>query len=302
MKGKDYAISVVRLIAFCMVVICHICNFYNNELAYWFNCGVQMFLLISGFLYGQRGIIPWKAFYKRNLPNILIDYYLYLAIMIPIYLLVIHQSISVSDYINLLLGIGTDIPGMGHLWYISTILVCYLITPFVSQMIYPKTKWISLAVLLVFIEILFIALPGFTGAWINCYIIGLLVGKYYSSTSNKDKLLARILIVSIPCATIICGIEVLLKYIVHYPMAGVIGRGMNTIFHYGHIALAFIIFVGLVLLIHKYFARSIEHKFLELTDKYSYDAYLVHLFFVLGPYSFFIGRNNIPDIAGGVFC
>ena len=121
-----------------MVVICHICNFYNNELAYWFNCGVQMFLLISGFLYGQRGIISWKAFYKRNLPKILIDYYLYLAIMIPIYLLVIHQSISVSDYINLLFGIGTDIPGMGHLWYISTILVCYLITPFVSQMIYPN--------------------------------------------------------------------------------------------------------------------------------------------------------------------
>ena len=85
MKEKDYAISVVRLIAFCMVVICHICNFYNNELAYWFNCGVQVFLVISGFLYGQRGIIRWKSFYKRNLPKILMDYYIYLAIMIPIY-------------------------------------------------------------------------------------------------------------------------------------------------------------------------------------------------------------------------
>ena len=93
-----------------MVIICHIFNFYDNELVYWFNCGVKVFLVISGFLYGQHGIIQWKSFYKRNLLKILIDYYLYLAIMIAIYLLIVRQSISSGDYIRLLFGIGTDIP------------------------------------------------------------------------------------------------------------------------------------------------------------------------------------------------
>ena len=204
-----------------------------------------------------------------------------------------------GDYIRLLFGIGTDIPGMGHLWYISTILVCYLITPFVSRLIYPKTKWIALLLLMAFSEVMFAILPGFTGAWINCYVFGLLMGKFYNSAESKDRFLSKSFAVSIPCTLIICGMEILLKYVIKYPMIGILGRGANTIFHYGHIALAIAFFSGLILLIHRSCFKLQNSRLLDITDKYSYDAYLVHLFFVLGPYSLFIGRFSALDIAGG---
>lgn len=89
MKKKDYAISFIRFLSLCMIIACHICQFYENELAWWLNCGVQIFLLISGFLYGQRDYIEPVKFYKRNIPKILIDYYLYLVVILPVYVLIV---------------------------------------------------------------------------------------------------------------------------------------------------------------------------------------------------------------------
>ena len=53
---KNYAISLLRFIAMIFIVICHFFQYYNLELAWWFNVGVQIFLCISGFLYGNKKI------------------------------------------------------------------------------------------------------------------------------------------------------------------------------------------------------------------------------------------------------
>lgn len=52
----DLGISFCRYIAMNFIVACHVLQYYDNELAWWFNCGVQIFICISGFLYGQRRI------------------------------------------------------------------------------------------------------------------------------------------------------------------------------------------------------------------------------------------------------
>lgn len=63
MKVKA-AISYSRFIAMVMIVLCHFFQFYNNELAWWFNVGVQIFLIISGFLYGMKSIEDPCLFYS----------------------------------------------------------------------------------------------------------------------------------------------------------------------------------------------------------------------------------------------
>lgn len=73
-----------------------------------------------------------------------------------------------------------------------------------------------------------------------------------------------------------CGIEIFLEYILQYPMIGIISRGANIVFHYGHIALAFVLFAGLIMFIHRSLNSLKNHSILDVTDKYSYDAYLVH--------------------------
>lgn len=299
MKKKDYAISFIRFVSLCMIIACHICQFYGNELAWWLNCGVQIFLLISGFFYGQRDYIESGKFYKRNLPKILIDYYLYLIVILPVYVFIAHYKLSTTDFFKLLFGLGTDIPGLGHLWYISTIVLCYLITPLAFIIIKPQKKIFSMLRLFIIAEIMGYIIPGLTGAWINCYVIGLLLGNRYSFSRNTD-FYKKYFILSTPCMLFFCGAEIAAKYIMRIEMNGMAGKIANTVFHYGHISLAIFIFTALMWIIHYQIDRNKEFnfKFLDYSDKFSYDIYIVHLFFVLGPYSYFHNRTSALSIVG----
>ena len=42
-KKIDRSISVIRLIAFSFIITCHIQQYLNINLAWWFNVGVQIF-------------------------------------------------------------------------------------------------------------------------------------------------------------------------------------------------------------------------------------------------------------------
>lgn len=263
---------------------------------------MQIFLLISGFLYGQRDNITVNSFYKRNIIKILVDYYVFLIIIIPIYIFAVHYPINISTVLGLLFGVGTSIPGLGHLWYISTILVCYIITPFIIRLLKPKINLLWIFTIFCFIEVFFILIPGFTGAWINCYIIGMIIGTEYGKEKDSENALQRVLMIALPVCIIICGAEIYIKYIGLFELSGIVNKISNTIFHYGRIALGCIVLAGSLL-----FAQFLKIKFspkiqalLDISDEYSYDAYIVHLFCILGPYSFFQGRETLGDIVVGI--
>ena len=73
--NKDYSISCVRLVAMCFIVACHMMQrddfatvIFGAHIswAFWFNVGVQMFLFISGFLYGKRDRVDTVSFSKEH--------------------------------------------------------------------------------------------------------------------------------------------------------------------------------------------------------------------------------------------
>ena len=74
-QRKNYSISLLRLIAMLFIVLCHFFQYYDVELAWWFNVGVQMFFCISGFLYANKKIDSAIDFITRNLQKILIPYF-----------------------------------------------------------------------------------------------------------------------------------------------------------------------------------------------------------------------------------
>lgn len=132
LTDKEDYISFLRFGAMCSIVLCHLLQFYGNALAWWFNVGVQIFLIISGFLYGRKEEIKAVSFIAKEFKKILLNYYVYLIVLLPFYVLVFHNPFSIKAFLKLLLGVG-DVPGLGHLWFVSTILFCYLITPALSK-------------------------------------------------------------------------------------------------------------------------------------------------------------------------
>ena len=130
--GHDLGISFCRCIAMIFIVVCHILQYYNNELAWWFNCGVQIFICISGFLYGQRKIDNGYRFIKKRFIKILSSYYICLLMDIVLLYGFSPQSVDIKGIILMVFCKGT-ITGLGHLWFVGTILFCYLLTPILSR-------------------------------------------------------------------------------------------------------------------------------------------------------------------------
>lgn len=278
-QSRDLAISHIRLLAMIFIISCHIMQYYDCEFAWWFNVGVQIFLCVSGFLYGGREYVKNK-FIIQSFSKILISYYIVFFIFGTIH----YFYLGTTSLKTLLGGLFTFVylPGGGHLWFVFTILCCYAITP-VLYIVFKKTDNYALfaaksALTLVFVHIFFseashlILRMSFTPAWINCYIIGFILARVLSRSRVEQVLF--LLIVTILCFTL-NGIKIYLTYIQEVPI-----YANCALYQYAHSLLGVCLFV----VFKKIFAwQQINPTILKLSDTYSYEVYLLHQYFILGP-------------------
>lgn len=291
-QSKDYSISCARLIAMVFIVACHMMQRDDFALdikgahiglAVWFNVGVQMFLFISGYLYGKKNRIDIVEFYKKSFPKLLIDYYVFIFVM----LVVIHYSPLVDVDYNVVIGALTfsgTIPGLEHLWFIPTILFCYLLAPVFSEIFNAIDKksdvrfWIESILLLVLIHIIIRRLFGsFNAAWINCFVLGMI----YSRLERKPDANKRIFscVVSLFCLLIV-PLQFRIDYWPHDQLPSFFANRYEYIRCYGHVFLGILVIILIRFIYNQINHKSLNHMVLEWSDKYSYDVYIVHHVFV----------------------
>lgn len=199
---KDYTISLIRGFAMCMIITCHICQYYELTLAWWLNVGVQIFLILSGYLYANKKITDRLSFYWERLCKILIEYWLFVLPATLLFWIFESQIMSSIKMMDLFLAHGT-VDGLGHLWYIPYILLCYLMTPLFQDLFdfIDRTRgykyFIFLAIIFMIIHLLFkLFVPYFNPAWINAYVLGMALGrvsKWRNFTLRKYRSLIVIL-------------------------------------------------------------------------------------------------------------
>ena len=239
----DYSISLIRLVATFFIITCHFMQYFAIELAWWFNVGVQIFLCMSGFLYGRRDKISDDlAFYKNNLIKIMVDYY---VVVIPVILLQIvftPEQISIKTIINVLITYRT-LSGGGHLWYIPYCLFCYLITPFLSRYFEDKKhairRFLLLGILAVIITRTFF--NYFKPAWIFCYILGFFLG--HISTYEKSKLFRNISHLIVVGAVLSNSIQIAQDYILKLELNGIAASLYWRFCNYAHVFLGVALFI-----------------------------------------------------------
>lgn len=251
------------------------------ELAWWFNVGVQIFLCMSGFLYGQKDVRKISVFYACRLRKILIPYY------IVFILFGIFQLIFAKDVFNLSLFIrglflNAQPSGGEHLWFVSTILMCYVLTPLLTEYrdcyVKERKSFIVFTVLsIVIISLFFGAFDKFFNpAWISCYALGYTFGVNEIGQYVKSRLLVLIL----GTMAIMCnGVQIYCIYIANRTF-----QGSEIIFSYNHMILGSFIFLVTKQIFDRMHLKRIE-KILSITDAYSYEIYLVHQFIILGSFS-----------------
>lgn len=267
--GKNYAISLVRCLAMISIITCHALQYYNNPLATWANVGVQIFLFMSGYLYGRRDIVEIVPFYKRTFLKILSSYWIVVFIFGLIHTFWLN---TIDKYVFVkLFVVGCWLPGGEHLWFVKAILYCYLFTIFLNKYFDTKMSLPQKIVrFIILIPFILIFVPDWLVVHIITYILGFCVGKC-------DKKQYEIVFLILIVLALVTNILRFIHEFVH-PLSI---PNYSVFTGWAHIFLG----SSLFMISLKVFAHMGAHKVLDFTDKYSYEIYLVHQFFILGPLS-----------------
>ncbi|WP_448863431.1 acyltransferase family protein [Clostridium sp.] len=282
----DYSVSLIRFVAMYSIVACHIFQYFDQELAYWLNTGVQLFLFISGWLYATKKIDKPIIFLKRTLEKLLFDYYIFLLIIIPVYFLFAPQEISIIQAVKLFL-LRPRVYGLNHLWFMIYIVICYFLIPEIyiiaNRFCNNMSREIALLVILCLFSSGIEFVVGIESAWINCFLIGYFMNRLVGLYSVK-------------CLYLLMSILPLVALTNFYRISE-LGKN-ETVIAYSKVFLAVFIFLFLYILSKRIFVflgggRECVIRILKWTDQYSYDVYLVHHIFIIGPFSVFNAIKNI---------
>lgn len=277
----------LRLISMLMIIGCHICQHYGNVMAFWLNVGVQVFFIISGFLYGQKELVNYFGWFWKQFKKIVVIYYLFILFVIVLLRLFHPECLSLYNIITSILGIGT-LHGFGHLWFVGYIVFCYLITPILQYLCHfllsvKKQRIFIILMGLVCMYQIYASLLNmhFMPARVLCYVAGYMLGFFYF---RKGEILFR----STIRWFILLGFSsnilyIMLKYVFlrDIPILGVL-------YGYSHLFLGGMIF----LLGYKLFENIRRNTLLEFSDRYSYAIYIVHGTFALSAFN--VLDINIP--------
>ena len=272
--SQSNAISIIRVMAMILIVSCHITQGYDQQIAFILNVGVQIFFLLSGFLYGKIEITSIASFVKKRFVKVYIPFIFVGLCSAAIYTIFHITDISAKSVLLYLLDIqgfvGGGIEGLNHLWFLSVLMICYIITPIAQKILkYNKLWFVVLWVIACIAEFGFIQKMQSVVAWVMLYLLGILWGK------NENKWINTTLLI----ISTILSLAMLSCFKIEYLFDPHMVR-YNIVLH---CILALWIMTVLYCMFSKIEIRI--PKWLQCCNDISYEVYLVHHILILGPLS-----------------
>lgn len=291
------SISVIRVFATILILCCHFTQRFENSViqmsAQFFNVGVSIFLIISGYLYGKRKIIDsisYKKWLVKRAKRILIPLYIFLIILFLIY---IYKGIDIKIlnwlvYILDLQGIEIYLNGAEHLWYLTLAMICYFIT-IPLDMFRKKLNKKNILILFIVISISQVTISyfiyqqlGIYIIYIELYIIAYIVGMYWSSEMINSKYFINFNIILVISVFIRLMGRVFFDDTILYNI---------LIVAYTQVIIGFSLFFIIYYLTNK-FGQGCKFTIVKYLDSISYEVYLVHYMFIVGPISLMSVTSN----------
>lgn len=284
-EKESFAIKYIRVGAMFAIVLCHMFQAYANQWAYVLNIGVQVFLALSGYLYGKKIVINWQKWTVGRIKRVYLPMFLFLIAVLPFYL-IFHRGIFswkayFLNYVNLQ-GImfatgGEMLPGIRHLWFITAIMFAYLTTP-ILQRLNNYAKWLF-PILLGCVGLLYMIAPMplvFLASWFFlydiCYLyVHLNQTKYY----DIGLLVLESLLILLVC--------------IHTDVLNIYFDLLNRLFH--DVSGILIVLIGIRLL-SKLDIKGVP-PIVDWLDRYSFHIFIVHYFFLIGPFSLAHLTNSV---------
>lgn len=279
---KNFSIQYLRVISMLMIVLCHIVqqstNPYIQITSQFFSVGVFIFFAISGFLYGGKkldnGENTYKSWYINRWQKVLWPFYIFLIFLLLIYI-ILQKPIELKNWLFQFLnlqGLEIYVNGAEHLWFLTILAVCYLITPLLNEWKKQKIRFSYIILLVLWIMVCvstyFINTQlGIYLIYLIVYILGYILGyKKPQIFSNKKRILLCAAVVFAVC------VRLLTRFLWDgTPLYNVLCVGITQS----------VISISMLLLFLSFKFREV--KLINFFDSISYEIYLVHYMFIVGP-------------------
>lgn len=282
---KNISIQLIRVIAMFMIIMDHIlvCLTFSFQpmLVQIFNSGVFIFIFISGFLFEKKNVTNWGKWLKRRVFRICIPLWIFMIIdfILEAVLWGTFNIKYVFIYAFNLQGIlGVNIGGT-NLWFLTLIMICYLITPFlqwIKQRHFGKKFAIVVSVMAAILQIILAyttdigMVVGHTLSWcviaIGMYVVGYFAGNSILSENIGKR---RIIILTVFIVLAVCMV-----LIFNHMYDGQIIYDRIVIF-YGMVVVDLWI-CTVIYKIGQYVKQAWVKKIVQHLDSISYEFYIVH--------------------------
>lgn len=291
MREKISFAEGIRFLGVIFILICHYVQQSSNAMlnmsAQFFNIGVPIFIILSGFLFGIRNegsVSEISIWYKKRAKRIYVPYELF-VIILAVITLICGNKILTINWLFLILGLQGSVVGVlgaEQTWFITTILFCYLCTPFVSWIISKISRlnkgMMVFTILVAIIPLVLACIPPVFVSTVFSpvcwYALAYLIGKHYNpkALSAKKAILAFLLMILLFALRI--AVRFLFDGTIFYDRVAV---------GYTQAIAAFCIFYIVAYL----YKNHKINKYISWISSISFEIYLYHYMFVVGPVRLF---------------
>lgn len=288
-KERYDEIVLLHLIGAIMILACH---FFQKEhiavLGELFISGVPLFLFISGFLAGLKSRIN-KLWLKKRAIRILTPFYLWVIPCMLSLWISDHSLIKGSQVFFILTNMQglnyiywksesySAVLGLGHLWFTTEIMVCYLLVPIFNKLVNKKQKkhaWFFIMGIVILIVQPLLIQMGIQSSYIITFFLGYLISKIGCEITNR--LLASVTL----GVVIITALRFVLMKIID---------GTNYYNRYFALISAAVIGIWIFLFVfwistrmHTFIKCLSANKYIAFLSKISFEIYIVHFWFLEG--------------------
>lgn len=289
MNRQYYFATWLRVAAAISILLCHFLGQSKigllNMSAQFFSIGVQLFMILSGFLFGVRDgeTENVRAWYKKRLKRIFVPYEIFV-----VFLFFVHAACGLAlldrDWIWLAFGLQGSVVGVlgaEQTWFITPLLICYAITPLLDRFFCrAREVWRIRTLLTAAVAApLLWALPKTPAlntllSPVSCYVVAFAVGRHFPKVIlTKGRAVFAFFIMAAALAV---------RLVARYFCDGTVVYE-RIICGYTQAVAAFCIFYIFAVV----FGRIRPPWIIQKTSEISFELYLFHYMFCVGPVRLF---------------
>lgn len=301
MKTKrNPTISIARVIGMFFIITCHVSSWLGgffggssklifNTASQIFNVGVFIFIFISGYLYADKKIKNNWQWLKLRLQRILIPMYVFLLFLFAILIFNPDISLSIQQFVIYLLNLqGISfvlrflpyyyLVGAGHLWFLTIIMMCYLLLLILKQVEKKINFTVKHLIVIGMVALVTVILLSFASVYLNyffMFLLGYFCGKHLKKITVKNYILISI------CMILCMVIRVYSSFTIDRTVIY-----LNIIVPITYDVLAVWIFTSIYFFTQNnsnILCRMAEHRLFLMLDNLSYYIYITHYMFLVGP-------------------